>query len=95
MISVMRGMGHICPCLKTERNWARGVAFTCNHRKGRVFCSVCEVRYNDPDDLVDEDQWVFCPQCCVMSHASCLRARECICGFKLKKKHIVIVDSVH
>ena len=56
------------------------------------FCSICDVAYNDPDDLVDEDQWIFCPLCCIMSHASCLMARKCICSFKLNKKDIIIID---
>ena len=56
------------------------------------FCFICEVGYNDPDDLIDEDQWMFCPLCCVISHASCLKARKCICGFKPNMKDIIIVD---
>ena len=56
------------------------------------FCSISEAGYNDPGNLVDEDQWIFCPLCCVRSHASCLRTRKCICGFKPNKKDIIIFD---
>ena len=45
-------------------------------------CCICNLKYDYPNDLVSEDDWVFCPNCFVMSHVTCLCVRKCICRFK-------------
>ena len=35
-------------------------------------CCICNLKYNDRDNLVAEDDWVFCPSCFVMLHVTCL-----------------------
>ena len=45
-------------------------------------CCIYNLKDNDPDDLVAENDWVICPSCFVMLHVTCLQVQKCICGFK-------------
>ena len=56
-------------------------------------CCICDITHGIGEDLLeddDEDHWIFCPRCHVMSHVTCIRVKKCICGFKPLKKHIRI-----
>ena len=41
-------------------------------RSGFIYC-ICTTKFEDEDDLMGEDEWVFCPQCEVMSHLTCIK----------------------
>ena len=47
-----------------------------------LMCAICNLKHNNKDDFADDDCWVFCPMCEVLSHVLCLRMEKCICGFK-------------
>ena len=51
-------------------------------------CAICNLKHNDENDFADDDHWVFCPMCKVLSHALCLKMRKCICHFKPNRKHL-------
>ena len=56
-------------------------------------CCICDITHGSGDDPLendDEDHWIFCPRCHVMSHVTCIRVQKCICGFRPLKKHIRI-----
>ena len=50
-------------------------------------CAICNLTFNNKDDFREDDGWVFCPLCEVLSHVVCLHAKKCICGFKPNCKH--------
>ena len=49
------------------------------------YCCLCDTSFGDDDDVMIDDQWVYCPICFVMSHVSCLKFKPCMCGFKPKR----------
>ena len=66
---------------KSELGMVGGLLPVIRGREG-FLCCICNLKYDDPDGLVAEDDWVFCPSCFVMLHVTCLRVQKCICGFK-------------
>ena len=51
---------------------------------------ICNVKFDNPEeDLLDEDEWVFCRCCYVMSHLTCIKFRRCICGFKPLRRDLM------
>ena len=52
------------------------------------YCCLCDTSFGDDDDVMVDDQWVYCPICFVMSHVSCLKFKPCMCGFKPKRHQL-------
>ena len=49
---------------------------------------LCDTSFGDDDDMMVDDQWVYCPICFMMSHVSCLKLKPCMCGFKPKRHQL-------
>ena len=52
------------------------------------YCCLCDTSFGDNDDVMVNDQWVYCSICFVMSHVSCLKFKPCMCGFKPKRHQL-------
>ena len=58
--------------------------------KGRsgFMCCICNIRFDNPEEDLDEDEWVFCLCCYIMSHLTCVKVRRCICRFKPMRRDL-------
>ena len=57
--------------------------------RSRFMCCICNVNFDNPEEDLDEDEWVFCPCCYMMSHSTCIKVRRCICGFKPLRRDLM------
>ena len=76
------------PCPKSNEVGKAGKRLPIIKGRGGFICCICSTKYDDEDDLVEEDEWVFCPWCEVMSHLTCIKVKWCICGYKPNKKFL-------
>ena len=76
------------PCPESNKMGKAGEKLPIIKGRPGFICCICTTKFEDEDDLVEEDKWVFCPQCEVMSHLTCIKVRQCICGYKPDKKFL-------
>ena len=63
------------PCPESNEMWKAGEKLPSIKGRPGFICCICTTKFEDEDDLVGEDKWVFCPQCEVMSHLTCIKVK--------------------